>query len=85
MSQPTMKGVVDTVQAIQKTWEFQRQNGRLNKAKRFFHNFCGTLNSHKLMMTVLPSGNEYVSIFTGALNVIIHVSPLPKACAEVPG
>ncbi|WDK13233.1 phytanoyl- dioxygenase family protein [Colletotrichum graminicola] len=74
MSQPTMKGVVDTVQAIQKTWEFQRQNGRLNKAKRFFHNFCGTLNSHKLMMTVLPSGNEYVSIFTGALNVIIHAS-----------
>ncbi|KAK2025669.1 hypothetical protein LX32DRAFT_596271, partial [Colletotrichum zoysiae] len=74
MSQPTMKGVVDTVQAIQKSWELRRQNGRLNKAKRLFHKFCDTLNSHQLMMTVLPSGNEYVSIFTGALNVIIHAS-----------
>ncbi|KZL69634.1 phytanoyl- dioxygenase family protein [Colletotrichum incanum] len=73
-SQPTMKGVVDTVQAVQKTWESQRQNGRLNKAKKFFHKFCGTLNSHKMMMTVLPSGNEYISIFTGALNVVIHAS-----------
>ncbi|KAK2051879.1 hypothetical protein LY76DRAFT_556540 [Colletotrichum caudatum] len=74
MSQPTMKGVVDTVQAIQKTWELRRQNGRLNKAKRLFHKFCDTLNSHTLMMTVLPSGSEYVSVFTGALNVIIHAS-----------
>ncbi|TID05182.1 hypothetical protein CH35J_001997 [Colletotrichum higginsianum] len=74
-SQPTVKSVKETVQAVQTAWESsQRQHGRFNKAKKFFHRFCGTLNSHKMMMAVLPSGNEYISIFTGVLNVIIHAS-----------
>ncbi|WQF78715.1 hypothetical protein CDEST_03729 [Colletotrichum destructivum] len=74
-SQPTVKSVKETVQAVQTAWESsQRQHGRFSKAKKFFHRFCGTLNSHKMMMAVLPSGNEYISIFTGVLNVIIHAS-----------
>ncbi|OLN96119.1 hypothetical protein CCHL11_03238 [Colletotrichum chlorophyti] len=81
-SEPTMAGVIDTVQGIQNAWDAKRQNGRLSKAKRLFHKFCGTLNSHKLMIQMLPSANEYVSIFTGTLNVIIQASANHEKIAE---
>lgn len=69
-----MKSVIDTVRAVQMTWESKRNNGRLSKASRLFHKFCGTLSSHKRFLELLPSGNEYVSIFTGTVNLVIHVS-----------
>nr|XP_036574813.1 phytanoyl- dioxygenase family protein [Colletotrichum truncatum]KAF6781287.1 phytanoyl- dioxygenase family protein [Colletotrichum truncatum] len=81
-SEPTMDGVIDTVQQIQKSWEAKRGNGRLAKAKRFFHKFCSTLDSHKLLIQILPSGNEYVSIFTGTLNVVIQASANHEKVAE---
>lgn len=72
-----MEGVIDTVQKLQRAWESRRNNSRLAKAQRLFHKFCGTLNAHRLLIEVLPSGNEYVSIFTGTLNAVIQVSGTP--------
>lgn len=72
-SKPTMNGVVDLVHELQRAWDSKRSNGRFARAKRLFHQFCGTLKSHKSFLEVLPSGNEYVSIFTGTLNVLIQV------------
>lgn len=73
LSEPTMNGVIDAVHEVQRAWDSKRSNGRLGRAKRLFHQFCGTLKSHQSFLEILPSGNEYVSIFTGTLNVLIQV------------
>ncbi|KAF4921574.1 hypothetical protein CGCVW01_v005933 [Colletotrichum viniferum] len=77
-----MSGVIDTVQKLQQAWESKRNNSRLAKAKKLFHQFCGTLNAHRLLIEILPSGNEYVSIFTGTLNALIQASSNHEKIAE---
>lgn len=71
--QPTISGVVAMVSEITSEWQTKRQEGRLGKAKRLFHRFCGTLDSHSSLLKLLPEGNEYVAIFAGTLNAIIKV------------
>ncbi|KAK8016658.1 hypothetical protein PG993_014847 [Apiospora rasikravindrae] len=39
-----------------------------------FRRLCRGINSHKSLLTLLPEGNEYISVFTGALNVILKAS-----------
>ncbi|KAF0322178.1 phytanoyl- dioxygenase family protein [Colletotrichum asianum] len=81
-SNPTMNGVIDLVHEVQRAWDSKRSHGRFARAKRLFHQFCGTLNSHRSFLEVLPSGNEYVSIFTGTLNVLIQASANHEKIAE---
>lgn len=68
-----MKGVTNMVTEVTSEWQAKRQEGRLGKAKRLFHQFCGTLDSHSSLLKLLPEGNEYVAIFAGTLNAIIKV------------
>lgn len=51
----------------------KKDNTRRGKVVKAFHKFCGTIDSHKAMLELIPSGNEYVSILTGSLNVVIQV------------
>ncbi|KAK1846017.1 carboxylesterase [Colletotrichum chrysophilum] len=81
-SEPTMNGVIDTVRKLQRNWDTRRNNSRLAKTSRLFHKFCSTLNGHKVLIQILPSGNEYVSIFTGTLNAVIQASSNHEKIAE---
>ncbi|CAI0641969.1 unnamed protein product [Colletotrichum noveboracense] len=81
-SEPTMNGVIDTVQKLQRNWDTRRNNSRLAKTSRLFHKFCSTLNAHKVLIQILPSGNEYVSIFTGTLNAVIQASSNHEKIAQ---
>lgn len=72
---PTIQGVTAIVDAVTAQWQDKRKQGRSGKAKSLFHRFCSTLDSHSSLIELLPDGNEYVSIFTGALNAIIKVDP----------
>ncbi|TDZ54530.1 Acetylcholinesterase [Colletotrichum trifolii] len=81
-SEPTVAGVIDVVQSLQSKWESKRSSGRISEAKSLFHKFCETLHSHSLLIKLLPSGNEYVSIFTGSLNAIIQASVNHEKVAE---
>lgn len=79
---PTMSGVVTMVTEVTSQWQTKRQDGRAGKAKRLFHRFCATLDSHSSLLKMLPEGNEYVSIFAGALNAIIKVRIQSQECAN---
>jgi hypothetical protein len=73
-SEPTMEGVVDTVTKITNAWRARRGKGGWRaKVGMLFVRFGRTLNSHSLLLKVLPEGNEYVSVFAGSLNAIIKV------------
>lgn len=77
--EPTIKGVTAMINAVIVRWQDKRKKGRSGKAMTFFHKFCDTLDSHSSLIKLLPDGNEYVSVFTGALNAIIKVCHLEFA------
>ncbi|KAI7772941.1 hypothetical protein LA080_012971 [Diaporthe eres] len=83
---PTVEGVVDQVTKIHLKSEEKRKSGFAGKTKMLFHKFCGTINSHKSLLGILPEGNDYISIFTGVLHVVIQASDnnqkLAKGIAE---
>ncbi|KAG8157862.1 hypothetical protein KVR01_012134 [Diaporthe batatas] len=79
---PTIEGVIDQVKQIHLKREAKTQSGMTGRTKRFFHRFCGTINTHKSMLGILPEGNEYISIFTGVLHVVIQASDNHEKLAE---
>ncbi|OTB06590.1 hypothetical protein M426DRAFT_72113 [Hypoxylon sp. CI-4A] len=81
-SEPTMEGVVDLVKEIAASSKSKKDNSRRGKAMKMFHKFCGTIDSHKSMLELIPEGSEYVSIFAGTLNVIIQASVNHERIAE---
>ncbi len=72
-SEPTVEGLIELVQKVATVSQAKRDNSRQGKIMKAFHKFCGTVDSHKAMLELLPSGSEYVSILTGSLNVVIQV------------
>lgn len=66
-------------QQIIKRWEAKKSQGFGNKTKALFHRLCRGINSHSSLLEVLPDGNEYVSLFTGVLTVIIKVGSISTA------
>lgn len=73
---PTVEGVIDQVKQIHLNYEAKRRGGITGKINRYFHRFCDTINTHKSLLGILPEGNEYISMFTGVLHVIIQVCPV---------
>lgn len=73
-SEPTVDGVVDMANEMMNACRARREKGRRGRAISLFHKFCQGLDSHSNLLKVLPQGNLYVSIFSGALNAIIKVS-----------
>jgi hypothetical protein len=61
------------VEQMQNSWKSQRQGTYRDKAMRMFHKFCGGIDSHRSLLQILPQGNEYVSILSGTLAVILKV------------
>ncbi|KAI0600022.1 hypothetical protein F4775DRAFT_547723 [Biscogniauxia sp. FL1348] len=81
-SEPTMEGVVELVKEIAAAAQTKKDNSRRGKVVKYFHKFCGTIDSHKSMLELIPQGSEYVSIFAGTLNVIIQASVNHERIAE---
>ena len=71
---PNMEGVVTAIELAVTDWNKKRQKGWRGKATSNFHKVCGTIDSHSNALKMLPSNNDYVSIFSGALTTIIQVS-----------
>ncbi|KAF2258989.1 hypothetical protein CC78DRAFT_593177 [Lojkania enalia] len=70
---PTMEGVIDMVTKVGNTWQLKRERGKRGRAMACFNRLCGTLDSHRNMLDVVPRGNKYVSIFADTITSIIKV------------
>jgi len=62
------------VDTVARDWRNKRMASKSGRYMNHFTGFCETLGAHSYMLGVLPNGNEYVSLFTGTLKTIIHVS-----------
>ena len=78
---PTPNGLVKMVETATTAWHAKRAKSKFGKFMKAFHSICGTLDAHSTILTMLPQGSEYVSLFSGALISIITVnSPISTAC-----
>ena len=73
-SEPSIQSVMDMVDGVVGSWNANKQKSRFSRTISNLRRFCKTLGSHKELLKVLPEGSEYVSIFTGTLNILIKVS-----------
>jgi hypothetical protein len=71
---PSVEGLIGMVHSVAREWQNKRAESKSGKYMKYFRSFCETLVAHSYMLEVLPSGNEYVSLFTGTLKTIINVS-----------
>jgi hypothetical protein len=77
--EPTIESVFDLVNVASDAIQKKKKSTAAGKITAQFHKFCDKLESHSLLLKLLPDGNEYVSVFTGTLNAVIKVSkPLGK-------
>ncbi|KAL1623874.1 hypothetical protein SLS54_004340 [Diplodia seriata] len=59
--------------------EWKKRHG---KASSNFHSVCKTLDAHKAVFTWFPSSNEYMSVFSGALKMVLQASVYHEEIAE---
>ena len=64
---------MDAVIRMESAWQAKRKTGFRGKVMTGFHRFCSTLDSHQSLLKLLPEGNDYVCLFSGALNAVITV------------
>ncbi|KAI1877845.1 uncharacterized protein JN550_000027 [Neoarthrinium moseri] len=81
--EPNMESVLLMVERMNSRWNSDRESGKGGKTKKLFHSACETLDAHSSIMKMLPNGNEYVSIFTGALNTVIQASVNHESIAGI--
>ncbi|KAI5926622.1 hypothetical protein F4810DRAFT_707160 [Camillea tinctor] len=81
-SEPTMEGVVELIKEIAATAQTKKDNSRRGKVMKHFHKFCGTVDSHKSMLELIPQGSEYVSIFAGTLNASVNHERIAEGLSE---
>ena len=70
---PTIEGVKQVVFYAQEKWKTKPRmcNG---KVQANFHKFCGTLDGHKTLASMIPDQNEYFSLFCAGVKTLIKAS-----------
>jgi hypothetical protein len=69
---PTIETLQDQVVAAQRKWASQRNKG-FGKAKEQTMSFLESLEGHKALFSVIPSGDKYTSLFTGVVSSVVKV------------
>lgn len=54
----------------------KNQSSTFGKVKAFFSTSAQVLDNHNYLFDLLPSGDKYTSVFTGALSSIVKVISL---------
>lgn len=52
----------------------KNQDSKFGKVKAFFGTSAQVLDKHNYLFDLLPTGDKYTSVFTGALSAIVKVS-----------
>lgn len=69
------------VQKAQQSWQSKSRLGR-GKPQRLFHKLMQKFNAHSGLCSVIPSGDKYVSLVTGAVTILVQVGTL-SLCAYI--
>lgn len=65
--------VTEVVQKMIARLEQKQSKGKFRRATKHLRSFCNTVKYHSTALKMLPTNNEYVSVFYGALATTIQV------------
>lgn len=74
------RDVQAVVETVQQQWEQKREKNRFRPAVGHLHKFCNTIQNHSSVLSMLPSNNNYVSLFYGSITTVIQVSSSCRTC-----
>lgn len=66
--------MVEAVATADSTWKKNRESTKAGRMKTLFSKVCSSLNGHKDLFAILPSGDKYVCLVTGSVSSIVKVS-----------
>ncbi|KAH7385171.1 hypothetical protein DE146DRAFT_759436 [Phaeosphaeria sp. MPI-PUGE-AT-0046c] len=83
--------VASTVEIMMSRLKTKQESGKMRRAAKQLRKFCNTVNAHSTALKMLPTNNDYVSIFYGALSTALQASEsytkvmegLPQALIEI--
>ena len=71
---PNLRFLFQAVDKASKTWQEDRANKKTGRLKQIFSNLCKNFNDHKTLLSVIPTDDKYVCLFSGSLAAIAQVS-----------
>ncbi|EMD66205.1 hypothetical protein COCSADRAFT_188607 [Bipolaris sorokiniana ND90Pr] len=83
--------VTSIVENIMNRLQQKKEKDKFRRATKHFRTFCNTIRSHSTALKMLPTNNDYVKLFYGALATVIQASEsytkvmeaLPRALVEI--
>jgi len=82
----TWEDVAAVVESTQDRLERKQNKGKFRQAAKQLRRFCNGIKHHSTVLKLLPTSNQYVSVFYGALATVIQVIFVtPSAIPHVDG
>ncbi|EUC39188.1 hypothetical protein COCCADRAFT_21605 [Bipolaris zeicola 26-R-13] len=83
--------VTSIVEDMMNRLQQKKEKDKFRRATKHFRTFCNTIKSHSTALKMLPTSNDYVTVFYGALATVVQASEnytkvmeaLPKALVEI--
>lgn len=79
---PDIKFLMETVSRAASTWQEDRERSKTGKLKEKFFKLCDNCKNHSKLLSVVPSNDKYISLFTGSLSAIAEASINHQHIAE---
>lgn len=67
--------VETAVTEVQQQWGAKNKESYFGKATLWVRKMCNGMHNHSMALKMLPAESEYVSLFAGAVSMIIKVIP----------
>jgi hypothetical protein len=61
------------VESMMTRLQQKKERDMFRRATKHFRTFCNTIKSHSTALKMLPTSNDYVTVFYGALATVIQV------------
>jgi tRNA-dihydrouridine synthase len=65
--------VASTVESMMCRLKEKQETSKFRRATKHLRTFCNTVNAHSTALKMLPTNNDYVSVFYGALATVLQV------------
>lgn len=65
--------VTSIVEDMMNRLQQKKEKDKFRRATKHFRTFCNTIKSHSTALKMLPTSNDYVTVFYGALATVVQV------------
>ncbi|KAL8734031.1 MAG: hypothetical protein Q9166_001792 [cf. Caloplaca sp. 2 TL-2023] len=79
---PRFKAVYEAVATADSAWKKNRERTNVGRMKTLFGKVCGSLENHRTLFAVIPSGDKYISLVAGSISAIVKATVNHDKIAE---